>query len=319
MSDTRRKLTTVFTADVQSYSRLMEVDEEGTLATLKLYRAAMSRLIESHGGRVINTWGDGLFAEFPSVVEAVRAAVDIQNDLAQRNAGRPKETRMQFRIGINLGDVIADGDDIYGDGVNIAARLQATAPPGGIVISNTVYDQVRNKLPVGFEFLGELAVKNIDHEVPSYAVLIGEGARARRRRHRREETDASDGFGHRAARAAAEAVESVGRRGNLNLSPKLAKFGVVTVFLVAINVLTGLDDFWAVWPILAFAVLAGLDWARGLPGPSRRRASLLILAAGIVGVNALSWAGDLWAVWPLLALGLVLALDWARNLGPGRS
>ena len=80
-----------------------------------------------------------------------------------------------------------------------------------------------------------------------------------------------------------------------------------------------MDDFWAVWPILAFAVLAGLDWARGLPGPSRRRASLLILAAGIVGVNALSWAGDLWAVWPLLALGLVLALDWARNLGPGRS
>ena len=319
MSDTRRKLTTVFTADVQSYSRLMEVDEEGTLATLKLYRSAMSRLIESHDGRVINTWGDGLFAEFPSVVEAVRAAVDIQNDLAQRNAGRPRETRMQFRIGINLGDVIADGDDIYGDGVNIAARLQATAPPGGIVISNTVYDQVRNKLPVGFEFLGDLAVKNIDHEVPSYAVLIGEGARARRHGRRRKETDPLAGFGSRAARVAVDAVETVGRRGGLNLSPKLAKLGVVAVFLVLINIFTGLDNFWAVWPILAFAVLVGLDWARGLPQPSRRRASLLVVAAGIVGVNLLSWSGDLWAVWPLLGLALVAALDWARNLGPGRS
>src|SRR5262245_34734095 len=154
----------------------MEADEEGTLATLKQYRDAMGRLIASHGGRVVNTWGDGLLAEFPSVVEAVRAAVDTQNELAEHNAGKPSATRMLFRIGINLGDVIVEGDDLYGDGVNIAARLQTQASPGGIVISNTVYDQVRNKVPVGFDFLGNLSVKNIEEGVPSYAVRIGEMA-----------------------------------------------------------------------------------------------------------------------------------------------
>src|SRR5262245_58993396 len=176
ISATQRKLTTIFSADVQGYSRLMEADEEGTLATLKQYRDAMARLIASHGGRVVNTWGDGLLAEFPSVVEAVRAAVDTQNELAEHNAGKPTATRMLFRIGINLGDVIVEGDDLYGDGVNIAARLQAQAAPGGIVISNTVYDQVRNKVPVGFDFLGNLSVKNINEGVPSYAVRIGEAA-----------------------------------------------------------------------------------------------------------------------------------------------
>ena len=159
-SETRRKLTTIFSADVQDYTRLMGADEEGTLATLKRYRDRMSRLIEAHGGRVVNTWGDGLIAEFPSVVEAVRAAVDVQNELAGLNAARPADGRMLFRIGINLGDVIVEGSDIYGDGVNIAARLQAQAPAGGVVISNTVYDQVRNKVAVGFDFLGPLVVKN---------------------------------------------------------------------------------------------------------------------------------------------------------------
>jgi class 3 adenylate cyclase len=174
MNTTQRKLTTIFSADVQDYTRLMGADEEGTLATLKRYRDAMSRLIGAHGGRVINTWGDGLIAEFPSVVEAVRTAVDVQNELAELNGARSAEGRMLFRIGINLGDVIVEGDDIYGDGVNVAARLQATAAAGGIVISNTVYDQVRNKIAVGFEFLGPLKVKNVEDAVPSYAVRIGE-------------------------------------------------------------------------------------------------------------------------------------------------
>lgn len=173
MPPTRRKLTTIFCADVQDYSRLMGKDEEGTLAALKRSRDAMARLIEAREGRVVNTWGDGVIAEFPSVVEAVRAAIDVQNELAGLNAERHGEARMDYRIGLNLGDVIADGDDLYGDGVNIAARLQASAPAGGIVISSTVYDQVRNKLAVGFEFLGALTVKNIDGGVPSYVVQIG--------------------------------------------------------------------------------------------------------------------------------------------------
>ena len=310
---THRKLTTVFTADVQSYSRLMEADEEGTLATLKLYRAAMSRLIDGHGGRVINTWGDGVFAEFASVVEAVRAAIDIQTDLAQRNAARPAETRMEFRIGINLGDVIADGDDLYGDGVNVAARLQASAPAGGIVISNTVYDQVRYKLSVGFAFLGDLSVKNIDHEVPSYAVLMGKDARAADRRR-----TAADHGTRRAADPAGADTDSAAGSG-AGRRPRLATLGVLAVFFIALNLLTGAENFWAGWPVLVIAVLAGLGWAGRLPRVWRRRAMLLTLGAGIVGVNALSWNGHAWAVWPLLPLALILALDWARHLGPRRS
>src|SRR5262245_33030187 len=173
MSVAQRKLTTIFSADVQGYSRLMEADEEGTLATLKQYRDAMARLIDAHGGRVVNTWGDGLIAEFPSVVESVRTAIDVQNELAGHNAVRPAATQMLFRLGINLGDVMVEGDDIYGDAVNIAARLPAAAAAGGIVSSNTVHDQVRNKMAVGFEFLVDLAIKNVEEAVPSYAVRIG--------------------------------------------------------------------------------------------------------------------------------------------------
>ena len=172
MPETRRKLTTIFSADVYGYSRLMEADEEGTLARLKRLRDAMARLIDAHSGRVVNTWGDGLLAEFSSVVEAVRAAVDVQAELARVDEGGEP---MLFRIGINLGDVIIDGNNIYGDGVNIAARLQESASPGGILISRTVYDQVRNKVSVGFDFLGDLAVKNLQEAVPSYAIRLAGG------------------------------------------------------------------------------------------------------------------------------------------------
>ena len=318
--DTRRKLTTVFTADVQSYSRLMEADEEGTLRTLKHYRGAMQRLIEAHGGRVINTWGDALFAEFPSVVEAVRAAVDVQNELAERNAGLAAETRMQFRIGINLGDVIVDGDDIYGDGVNVAARLQAVAPPGGVVISSTVYDHVRNKLPVGFEFLGDLAVKNIDHEVPSYVLLIGERAAAGDRhrpssQRRAEPEPASDPHGAEET-PPADPTDRPGVLSGHWRTP--AKLGIFAAALVIINLLTDPREFWAVWPILGIAVAFGFGWSRSLPRTLRRRARLLILAAGVVAVNALTWNGDFWAMWPLLAFAVVLALDWTRNLDADR-
>ena len=174
MSITNRKLTTVFSADVHGYSRLMEAGRGGHFRHPQDLPRRNGPLIGSRGGRVVNTWGDGLIAEFPSVVEAVRAAVDVQNELAGHNAGRSDGRQMLYRVGINLGDVIVDGDDIYGDGVNIAARLQGEAPPGGILISQTVYDQVRNKLSVGFEFLGNLSVKNLDENVPSYAVRIGE-------------------------------------------------------------------------------------------------------------------------------------------------
>jgi adenylate cyclase len=141
-----RKLTTILCADVYGYTRLMEQDEAATLATLKLYRDAINGLIARHRGRVVSTAGDSLLADFQSVVEAVRCAIEIQQELAGRNGSLPDARRMAFRIGINLGDVMLDGGDLYGEGVNVAARLEALAEPGGICISRSVYDQVRNKL-----------------------------------------------------------------------------------------------------------------------------------------------------------------------------
>ena len=127
----------------------MEADATGTLETLRRYRAAMATLIERHDGRVVNTWGDAVIAEFPSVVEAVQCAVETQQEISAYNGGLPEPRRMRFRIGIHLGDVMVEGDDVYGDGVNIAARLQELAEPGGILISGPVYDQVHNKLSIG--------------------------------------------------------------------------------------------------------------------------------------------------------------------------
>ena len=167
-----RKLTTIFCADVVGYSRLMEGDEVATLETLKAYRRAMAGLIERHEGRVVSTTGDALLAEFASVVEAVQCAAEVQRELGTRNAGLGEERRMDYRIGINLGDVIVEGDDLYGEGVNIAARLQSLAEPGGVNISGTVYDQVRNKLSLGYQFIGAQSVKNITEQVPVYRVQL---------------------------------------------------------------------------------------------------------------------------------------------------
>ena len=171
MSDpVRRKLTTIFCADVHGYSRLMDIDEVSTLQTLKLYRQAMTGLIERHDGRVFAIAGDSVAAEFGSVVEAVQCAAEVQRELRTRNDSRPHDRRLEFRIGINLGDVMVEGDDLYGEGVNIAARLEGLAEPGGICISGTVYDQVHNKLTLGYDFMGEQTVKNISQPVPAYSI-----------------------------------------------------------------------------------------------------------------------------------------------------
>jgi adenylate cyclase len=313
MSTTRRKLTTIFSADVQGYSRLMAADEEGTLATLKKYRDAMARLIEAHSGRVVNTWGDGLIAEFPSVVESVRAAIDVQNELAEYNAGRSADERMLFRIGINLGDVIVEGDDIYGDGVNIAARLQASAAPGGIVISNTVYDQVRNKMAVGFDFLGQLSVKNIDEAVPSYAVRIGDAPVTNP-----EPKETRTEWGRQPVPTAAPARGSVAA--NLARSPAISRtmaiIGFVAAIPVAVNLLSWQGEFWARWPLFGFAMLAGLIWARTNRLIDPILAILGVAGLGVIAVNLLSWSGEFWAAWPLLVISVAAGLRWIT--GPGR-
>jgi adenylate cyclase len=168
----QRKLTAIMSADVAGYSRLMEHDEAQTVKTLTTYRAIMTELITQHGGRVVDSPGDNLLAEFPSVVDAAESAVAIQKELKAKNADLPENRRMEFRIGINLGDVIAEGEGIYGDGVNIAARVESLSDSGGICISGTAYDQIAKKLPLGYEYLGEQTVKNIEKPIRVYRVLM---------------------------------------------------------------------------------------------------------------------------------------------------
>ncbi len=175
----RSRLAAILSADVAGYSRLMGVDEEATLGTLGGHREAMDGLIAAHHGRVVGTAGDSVLAEFASVVEAVRCAAEIQREIAARNDGVPDDRKMAFRIGVNLGDVMVKDDDIFGDGVNVAARLESLAESGGICISGAVFDQVKNRLELGCEDLGERQVKNIAEPVRVYRVRMeGESAAA---------------------------------------------------------------------------------------------------------------------------------------------
>src|SRR5512139_3792110 len=166
--EVKRKLTAILSADAKGYSRLMGKDEGGTIQTLNTYKEVMANLIRHHHGRVVDAPGDNVLAEFASVVDAVECAVEIQKELKSRNVEFPENRRMEFRIGINLGDVIEEGDKIFGDGVNIAARVQGLADGGGICISGSAHEQVENKVAVNFEYLGEHMVKNITRPVRVY-------------------------------------------------------------------------------------------------------------------------------------------------------
>jgi len=170
--EVKRKLAAILNADVKGYSRLMGEDEKGTVRTLNAYKELMIGLIQHHRGRVVDAPGDNVLAEFASVVDAVECAAEIQKELKTRNAELPENRRMEFRIGINLGDVIEDGEQILGDGVNIAARLESLSEAGGICISGTAFDQVKNKLNLGYNYLGKQAVKNIAEPIRVYRVLM---------------------------------------------------------------------------------------------------------------------------------------------------
>jgi len=176
----KRKLAAILSADVEGYSRLMGDDEEATIRTLTAYRTAMSDLIQQYRGRVVDTTGDNLMAEFTSVVDAVNCAVEIQRELTERNAELTYNRKMEFRIGVNLGDVIEEEGRIYGDGVNIAARVESLAEAGGICITGRAYDQIANKLGLEYEHLGEHRVKNISTPLRVYRVLSYPGAAAHR-------------------------------------------------------------------------------------------------------------------------------------------
>ena len=235
-TEVERRLTNILSADVYGYSRLMGLDEAGTLATLNAYRSAMTDLIAQHRGRVVNAAGDHLLAEFASAVMAVQCAVEIQRQIAERNQALDPERQMWFRIGINLGDVIVERDDLFGDDVNIAARLQGLAEPGGVLISGTVFDQVKNKLTLNFDALGPQRLKNIDIEVPAYrAVLGGESAAVA--------VPSRD----------AEAKRQTEQWHSLKMSA--IRTGALIALFLAINLFSWDGELWFQWPTLGVLVL----------------------------------------------------------------
>ena len=271
----KRRLTTVLCADVQGYSSLMEADEAATLGMLRRYRAAIAGLVERHDGRIVNTWGDAVIAEFASVVEAVQCAVEIQREISNQDSDPPHAHKMRFRIGINLGDVMVDGSDIYGDGVNIAARLQELADPGGVVVSSSVYDQVHNKLSVGFDCLGQQQMKNIA-PVTSYRVTMGGQAAGR----------GGSGVGDSPTRQPGAVAASqaggddrhgpptwmgVGSTRLANLPRPIAAMLTVSGFLILINVFTG-HKIWAHWPVSVLVFICILSMAlRRRPASDREQ------------------------------------------------
>ena len=225
MSDVQRKLTTILAADAASYSSVMEADEVATLSALRAARAVFAQFIARHHGRIANTAGDGLIAEFPSVVEAVQCAIEVQRELGETPNG------LRFRIGVHLGDVLVDGDDLLGEGVNLAARLQSMAEPGGILISRQVYDQVQKKLSVGFQYLGEKQPKNFAESVDVYSVGGADAAEAKPR-----------------AQNAAPTNDKKQR-----FIAQAARLGLILAALFVIDLMTG-GPWWVQWPAIGMAL-----------------------------------------------------------------
>lgn len=292
-SKVQRKLTTILAADAEGYSRGMEADEVGTFAELHAAREVFGAAIERHGGRIANTAGDGLIADFPSVVEAVECAIELQRELGERNAERVDA--LHFRIGIHLGDVMVDGRDLLGEGVNLAARLQSMAEPGGILISQQVFDQVHSKLSVRFDYVGERRPKNFSHAVGVYEVQRGPRLNVfeERRQPRGEDAPAPQppkptDIRHRTIRDA-------------------QFFGGLFVILLAINFASGLP-FWVQYPGIVLLALFAVR-AAPLVAPSwmsRQLTRLLVLIGALGLLNIVTWDGSPWA----LIVGAALIAVW---------
>lgn len=301
-SGVERKLTTILAADAEGYSRLMDTDEVGGIGALRQARDVFTRQIDQHGGRIANTAGDGLIAEFPSVVEAVQCAIDVQRELAERNDGNG--AALHFRIGVHLGDVIVEGGDLLGEGVNLAARLQTMAEPGGILISRQVHEQIQNKVSIGFEYLGERRVKNFTRDVGVYRVeLGGSGVGARRHSGRRP--------------APRDTVDDAGPApGHLRqrLMRHAAVFAGLWLLLLIVNLVTD-GRFWAHWPGLAMAGILGLEaaplYASGWFSVQVVRGGVIVTV--LVLINLFTWSGYPWALWPA---GAFVAAALLRRLGP---
>ncbi|MDF2234524.1 adenylate/guanylate cyclase domain-containing protein [Albimonas sp. CAU 1670] len=249
----KRRLTTIFYADAVRFGAQMEADEAATLQRLRRARAVMREQFAAHDGREVNTWGDAVIAEFASVVEAVRCAVAVQESLATLAPSEPDSAQMRFRIGINLGDVMAEGDDLYGDGVNVAERLQGQAEPGGVMVSGTVRELAHKQLAVGFDFAGDLEVKSLQEPVPGWRVRM-----ARRNDPAPEAAGAaSDDAGGVAwdlpERGVVAEINRWAAWGRAQ-PRKVRRAAAFILFFLALNVLGGLSTPWFIFPSLPFAL-----------------------------------------------------------------
>ena len=251
----KRNLTTIFCADGIGFGGLMETDEEAAMSALSRRREIMADLFERYDGRQVNTWGDAVIAEFGSVVEAVRCAIDIQEAIATENTLSPPA--LEFRIGVNLGDVMLDGQDIYGDGVNVAARPQELSEPGGVVVSGAVHDLTQKQIAVGFDFMGEQKVKSIEQPVRSYSVNIA-------RRNAPRDAAAAEASGR--STFSDYGRQADGWLGWFRVQPRRIRvYAGIILFFFTINVLfDGIANPWFVFPSIPFAFLIWRHWRRGL-------------------------------------------------------
>ncbi|MFT6557388.1 adenylate/guanylate cyclase domain-containing protein [Sneathiella sp.] len=260
-TSTQRKLTTILCADVVGYSRLMGQDEEGTLARLKKARTLFTSNIADYSGRVINLTGDAVIAEFGSVVQAVQFAAFIQESIHNESQKTNDPEALFFRIGLNLGDVIIEGNDIFGDGVNVAARLEALAPTGGVCLSGTVYDHVKGKLNKKFTYLGQKEVKNIENTIDVYVLEVAGAAKPNKipdpkidRVHRSSSTEDTDRLEEEKIRKYVRRQAAFYRRAFFT--------GALIIFLLMINLITNPSYFWFIWPAMPLLFMLSLDAMR---------------------------------------------------------
>jgi len=306
-----RKLTTILAADAEQFSTAMTADEVGTFTELQAAKDVFFKLIEHHGGRVANTAGDGLIADFPSVVEAVQCAIEVQQELAA------KDSALSFRIGVNLGDVICDGDDLIGEGVNLAARLQTMAEPGGVLITQQVYDHVKNKLTIGFEYLGDRRPRNLTEDIPVYRISLGAPRHSRTAQvwqepdpfssaPKRDFTEPDSPDQSPAQAAPLRGLDKLfGQR--LPLDGTSRRLGMVAAGLFVLDLISG-RGIWAHWPMLALFGVIALREGHKIVGRSEFLGvplKMWTIATFLFCVNLFSWQGALWSLWPIGGLILI--------------
>jgi len=310
-----RKLAAIFSADVKDYSILMREDEVATVRTLTAYRELISTLIKQYRGRVVDSPGDNILAEFPSVVDAVQGSVSIQKELNARNKKAPENRRMEFRIGINLGDVIVEGDRIYGDGINLAARLEGLADPGGICISRTAFDQIEDKLPFGYQYIGEKTVKNIPKPLPAYKVLL-EPEKTAPKKHKAKKATGIKFSTISERRLKQNGIERHGIFKH-RLSKHLTAYIGVIGFLFIVNMITNRSTLWFYWPALGWGLLLYLYWLKTTQRFSNKFYKHLFLYLGVIVflfiINMLTSSREIWFHWPALGCGLLLFFHWLRK------